>query len=204
MVLEELVFFGRYPMQSLWLNAAKKLEFRDPVPFLKRLGQLESKVARSNLPSAVKNLRTNDLKTWREAREAAIFCVGISQRIGHKVFLARSEASDYDFVASWISEDTRHFAPVQLKEVVPTDLNPTASIQDTIDSLPLKYVDSTDLTIAIYLNQQLRFEPSELHIPKMRIAALWGFGGLAPDGATWGLWGDLLDQPKVTQFAYAA
>jgi hypothetical protein len=191
-------------MQRLWLNAAKKLEFRDPAPFLKRLRELELKVAPSKLPAAVKSLRTNNLKEWREAREAAIFCVGIGQRMGQKVFLAKSEASDYDFVASWISGDTRHFAPVQLKEVVPADVNAEASLQATIDSLPAKYVDSADLTVAIYLNQQLRFEANDLRIPRMRIAALWVFGGLAPDGSQWGLWGDFLDQPKGTQFAYPA
>ena len=161
-------------------------------------------MARAKLPSAVKTLRTNSLKEWREAREAAIFCIGIGQRMGEKVFLARSEASDYDFVASWISGDTRHFAPVQLKEVVPADVNAAASLQATIDSLPRKYVDSADLTVAIYLNRKLRFGASELRIPRMRIAALWIFGGLAPDGSQWGLWGDFLNQTKGTQFAYPA
>jgi len=191
-------------MQRLWLSTAKKLEFRDPAPFLKRLRELELKVARSTLPDAVKSLRTNSLKEWREAREAALFCIGIGERMGQRVFFARSEASDYDFVASWISGDTRHFATVQLKEVVPVNINVAASIQATIDSLPLKYVDSADLTVAIYLNQQLRFEPSELRIPRLRIAALWVFAGLASDGAEWGLWGDFLDRPMGTRFAYPA
>src|SRR5436190_1384209 len=127
-------------MNRIWLNTAKDLEFRDPKPFLKRLRKLQRKVSRSNLPSAVKDLRTNDLKEWREAREAALFCVGIGQRMGHTVFLAKSESHDYDFVACWVRDDTRHFAPVQLKEVVPTELNSAASIQKIIEALPPKYV----------------------------------------------------------------
>ena len=158
----------------------------------------------SDLPSNVKSLRTNALKEWRQAREAALFCVGIGQRMGQTVRLAKSEESDYDFVASWVTGDTWHFAPVQLKEVVPTDINSAASIQAAIDALPSKYVDSVELTVAIYLNQQVSFDPSDIRIPSMRIGALWVFGGLAPDASEWGLWGDFLDEPKGTRFAYPA
>jgi hypothetical protein len=65
----------------------------------------------------------------------------MSERIGRKVFLAKSEASDYDFVASWSDEDTQHLVPVQLKEVVPAETNRQASVQGVIDALPQKYVD---------------------------------------------------------------
>ena len=191
-------------MDGPWLNAAKSLEYRDPAPFLRRLRKLEAKVAHSQLPLAIKSLRTNSLKEWRETREAALFCVGIGARMGRKVFLARSEASDYDFVASWTSDDTQHFAPVQLKEVVPNDVNPAASIQSTIDLLPHKYLDSASLTVAIYLNRQSHFDPATLRIPSIRIAALWIFGGLASSGEQWGLWGDFLDQPFGTTFEYPA
>ena len=189
----------------VWLNAASRLMYHDPVPFLKRLREFEPKVADSNLPDEVKNLRTNSLKEWGEARQAALFCVGIGDRMQQKVYLAKTEASDYDFIASWIGDDdTRHFAPVQLKEVVPSDINARASVQSTIDALVDKYVDSRDLIVAIYLNQQTHFNPSELRIPRMQIAALWMFGGLAPDGTQWGIWGDFLETPSGTAFSYPA
>jgi hypothetical protein len=126
----------------------------------------------------------------------------MSARIGCTVYLAKSESQDYDFVASWITGDTRSFAPIQLKEVVPAERNPVASIQKTIDALQSKYVDSLGLTVAIYLNQQVHFDPSSLRIPKLKIAALWVFGGLGD--STWGLWGDFLDQPIGTSFEYPA
>ena len=77
----------------------------------------------SDLPEAVRTLRTNSLREWKEAREAALFCVGMSERMGTPIRLAKSENHDYDFVATWLKDDTRHFAPVQLKEVVPSHIN---------------------------------------------------------------------------------
>ena len=124
--------------------------------------------------------------------------------MGQKVYLAKSESLDYDFIASWVSEDARHFAPVQLKEVVPHEINPASSVQAAIDSLPGKYVDSKDLTVAVYLNRVTRFDPSALQVPPMNVAALWVFGGLSEGKSQWGLWGDFLDEPKGTRFTCQA
>jgi hypothetical protein len=191
-------------MDRSWLNEAKKLEFHDPSPFLERLSALEPKVARSRLSPSLRSLRTNSLREWKQIREAAIFCVGMSARIGQKVYLAKSESHDYDFVAFWVADGTPHFAPVQLKEVVPREVNPRSSVQATIDSLPRKYVDSKDLTVAIYLSQVTRFEPDAIHIPPMNLAALWVFGALSADKLQWGLWGDFLEKPEGTRFVCQA
>ena len=125
----------------------------------------------------------------------------MGQRLGQIVYLAKSEAQDYDFIASWIVGDTQHFAPVQLKEVVSQDINPSASIQKTIDSLS-KYVDSGDLTVAIHLNRHGRFDPGELVIPRLNITALWVFAGLSHDQREWGLWGNFLEEPEGIRFSY--
>jgi len=134
-------------------------------------------------------------------RAAALFCYGMAQRIGQTVYLASSEAQDYDFVASWAVDDTQHLAPVQLKEVVPQDLNPLASVQATVNALS-KYVDSEDLTVVIHLNQHGRFDPAALVVPSLRIAALWIFGAISEDQAQWGLWGNFLETPEGTRFEY--
>jgi len=171
------------------------------VPFLRRLRELELKVARSNLPTSVKGLRTNALKEWREAREAAIFCVGIGERIAQKVYFAKSEASDYDFVAAYGPGKTGFLVKVQLKEVVPTDVNPAASIQSAIDALQSKYVDLSDLLVAILLNQETHFDPAALQIPELGLAGLWIFGGISSDD--WCLWGDFLIQERIgVRFSY--
>ena len=125
----------------------------------------------------------------------------MAQRIGQTVYLAPSEAQDYDFVASWAVNDTRHFAPVQLKEVVPQDLNPLAFVQTIVNALS-KYVDSEDLTVAIHLNQRSHFDPTALVIPSLRIAELWIFSAISEDAAQWRLWGNFLEIPEGTRFEY--
>jgi len=183
------------------LRALQQLKYQDPRPFLIRLRQIEPTIASSNLPSKAKSLRTNSLKWSRELRQAALFCYGMSQRIGQPVLLAPSESQDFDFVASWVVGDSQHLAPVQLKEVVPHDLNQTASIQEVVDGLT-KYVDSEDLTVAIHLNQNSTFQPTKLVIPSLRIAALWVFAAITADQTKWALWGNFLESPEGTQFEY--
>jgi len=164
-------------MDRAWLRFAQKLEYRDPVRLLKDFRKVESRIATSNTPKKIKSLRTNSLREFRELREAAIFCHGMSQRLGQKVFVGKGESQDYDFVASWVTEGKQHLAPVQIKEVVPVDLNSKASVQATVDALT-KYVDSDELTVAIHLNRQTSFDPVQLVVPALNIAALWVFAAL--------------------------
>jgi hypothetical protein len=170
---------------------------------LARLRTLDVQVASSDLPEKVKQLRTNELKSMRELREAAIFCYGMGKRIGRTVYLAPGESQDYDCVASWVVGNEQHFAPVQLKEVVPTALNPSASLPAVVASLA-KYVDSKHLTVAIHLNQQTHFDPATLVAPPLSIAALWVFAAVTPNQAAWGLWGNFLETPSGTRFEYPA
>ena len=190
-------------MDRSWLRSTKSLEFRDPKPFLINLRNLEYAVAATDTPAKIKNLRTNGLKEWREARDAALFCYGMSHRIGQTVYFARSESQDYDFIASWIVGSNQHLAPVQLKEVVPPHLNPAASLESVLASLS-KYVDSSQLTVAINLNQNGPFKPSALVAPQVNIAALWVFGAVKPDQSEWALFGNFLEQPDGTTFKYPA
>lgn len=190
-------------MDRAWLRYAKSLTYRDPAPFLVRLRELEIQVAESGLSERVKQLRTNALKAMRELREAAIFCYGMGQRIGQTVYLAPGESQDYDFVASWVFGDEQHFAPVQLKEVVPVTTNANASLAAVVASLA-KYVDSKHLIVAVHLNQQVHFDPSTLVVPPLSIAELWVFGAVAPDQSAWGLWGSFTATPSGTRFEYPA
>lgn len=188
-------------MDRAWLRAAQKLEFRDPVPLLVNLRKVEIELAARNVPEKIRNLRTNELKEWRELRDAALFCHGMGQRIGQTVYVGRGESQDYDFVASWVVGDKQHLAPVQLKEVVPAGLNSKASLQATFDALA-KYVDSEELTVAIRLNRQERFEPSVLSVPTLRIAALWVFASTTQDQSYWGLWGNFMETSEGSFYEY--
>ena len=188
-------------MNRPWLRAAQKLEFRAPAPFLLRLRELERRVAASATPYKLRSLRTNALKEARELREAALFCLGMSERIGRTIYLAKGESQDYDFVASWVSESERHFAPVQLKELVPEDVNPSATLESLIEGLK-KYVSSPELTVAIHINRRMRFEPSSLSGLSLPVASLWAFAATSPNQSQWQLWGNFLEQPSVSSFTY--
>lgn len=189
-------------MDRAAINEAKKLLYRDPVVALRELRALEIAIADSDISPEVRHLRTNELKKVREYRQAAIFCHGMSSRIGQSVRFAPVEAADYDFIATWQSDTNLHFAPVQLKELVPESLNPKSSIQQLVDGLS-KY-SSDSLTVAVFLNRNGRFSPGELQLPSLSIAALWFFFAVKPDQSEWRLVGNFMEEPEATLFGYPA
>ena len=189
-------------MDRPWLRSAQKLSYTNPEKFLRTLRDFEYTLSVTNTPKAIRNLRTNGLKDAREQRQAALFCYGMSVRIGKSVYFASHEDQDYDFVATWLVEDVRHFSVVQLKEVVPTAINPDANIQSVIAGLG-KYKDSHDLTVAVHLNQAARFDPNALRPEILNIASLWVFGSTSPDQSCWSLWGNFTEEnPYETPFSY--
>ena len=183
------------------LREISKLDFREPGPFLVGLREIEGRVAGSTLPDSVRELRTNSLKTWREARQAALFCHGLGKRLGATVSFAREETRDHDFIAQALVDGVPHVVPVQLKEVVPTELNPDSTLEGTLGALT-KYADAHELTVAIHLNRCVRFDPVRLELPALGIGAVWVFGTLTEDQSEWGLWGDFMQEPFGTRFSY--
>ena len=158
-----------------------KLQYGDPRGFLVELRRFEYAVFASNTPDRIKTMRTNGRKPEREMRDAALFCVGMSINLGADVWFAPVEEQDYDFVATWRTDSTQHYRPVQLKEVVPTHLNPTASIQEIIGKLT-HYGDADDVIVAIRFNQRARFDATEITPPaNLRIGGLWVFGAISED-----------------------
>jgi hypothetical protein len=189
-------------VSSVRTRAFAKLKYRDPRAVLVDLRQAEIAVAASNAPFAVKNLRTRDLRPLRELREACTFCYGMTECTGQKFFVAHAEAQDYDAVATWIVGECQSFAPIQIKEVVPHEVNGTASVQRVIEGLQ-KYANSEDLTVAIHLNRiVIGFDPSQIIVPPLKIAALWIFGAIAADQSRWAIWGNFLDELQAREFSY--
>ena len=119
-------------MDRSWLRVAEKLVYHDPVSYLIELRRFEVKLAMSDTAPKLKALRTNGLRVAREQRQAAIFCHGMSERLGHKIYFASDEGQDYDFIASSLIEGARYYVPVQLKEVVSVEENPHSSIEAVI------------------------------------------------------------------------
>lgn len=193
-------------MENVRLRQFAKLAYGDPRGFLAALRRLEWAVAASPTPERIKTLRTQGLKSGREMRDAAIFCVGMSERIGFDVRFAPVEDQDFDFIATWFDgEGMRKYCPVQLKEVAPPHLNAGATIQAVVHGLA-RYADSADVTVAIKINRPGRFDPAELKLPaNLRIGGLWIFAGLSADQSEFGLWGDFLSKaeaPLGTRFSY--
>lgn len=189
-------------MDRASLNEAQKLLYRDPQVALRELREIELVAAGLDISPAVKHLRGNDLKGPREYRQAALFTLGMASNLGLDVRFCPVEAADYDFIATWHTEDTHHFAPIQLKELPPEELNPSANVQAIVDSL-VKY-SSQSLTVGIFLNRQGTFQPQKITIPPLRIGALWFVFAAAEDQSEWVLYGNVLGQPHATRFAYPA
>jgi hypothetical protein len=187
-------------MTSLRARAFQHLHYMDPRSVLLGLRRIELSFD-ANVPAAVRHLRTRDLKPLREFRAACLFCYGWEQIDGQKIYVAQAESQDYDAVAMYEVPPHRHFAPIQVKEVVPNEVNPAISIQDVVNGLQ-KYGDSRDLTVVVHLNRVTRFSLSQLVIPPLKIAALWIFGAIGPNQQRWVIWGSFLENVRWGEFEY--
>lgn len=189
-------------MDAIRLREAAKRDYHDPVRFLRGLRCIEERLSVVPVDPEVGKLRTNRLKEWREARLGALFCVGFREQIGHKVFFSKGEFEDADFLATWVAEDVQHFAPVQIKELVPAERNASASFDTLLQGLA-KYSGKKDLTVLVHLNRRIHFDPNSLTLPcELPIAALWVLASLNPAHSEWAIWGNLLAEAEVTKFAY--
>ncbi|WP_333795090.1 hypothetical protein [Hyphomicrobium sp.] len=194
-------------MDRIRTRELSSLAYGDPTGFLRELRNVEKNLGTvvDSLPDKARRLRTNTLKPSREMRDAALFCQGMSERLGHKVFFAPTEREDYDFVAMWCAEDEQRFCPVQLKELVPADCNPLGSLDSILSGLS-RYGDARGLTVALRLNRTGRFDPAALKLPSgLRLGGLWTFGCVSADQSKWAIWGDFASrsvEPIGTEFEY--
>jgi len=179
-------------MDRIELNRLSKLRFVDPRLVLPPLEQLRGVIAaQTDIDPNVRNLRTHELKRMRELWAACIFACGISEFLQANVFVADDETSDYDFVCGWAAGDTSNFCPVQLKEIVPTELNLKSNLQAVIDGIAERK-SYKGRSIAIKLTRECLFDPDQLDLSGLDIESLWVFGAISPDQKEWAIWGDLL------------
>jgi hypothetical protein len=187
---------------ELRIREWQKLQYLDPEKILRGLRAIATTQPLHNLPYEVATLRRRDLRQYGEGRQGAIFCYAMSLALGSRVSFAQDEASDYDIVARYLLEDTVHYVPVQLKELVPAQLNPRADLQSELDKIA-KYADSRDLVVAFHLNGDRTMEFSNLRFPTRAIGGLWFFGATASDQRKWLLLGDMLkDERYWHEFEY--
>jgi hypothetical protein len=177
------------------------LKYYDPVTVLSDLRKLEHLAAESSLPHSVKTLRRNNLKKYREGRDAALFCLGMSKVQGTTVFFARYEAQDYDFVTLWRNGDEDIFTPVQLKEIVPESLNPNSNVNATIAKLS-KYASFNRTVVALCINRNVHLEFNTIIVPAMDLGGIWLYGASVQDQQKWFIYGDLLSEPHLYEYEY--
>jgi|GEM_PF-1183411 len=165
--------------------------YYDPCIVLPKLQLVREALSNSETPDHIKNLRTNRLKRERESWEAAIFCRLLSLAYGHDIFFCREEDEDFDSIFTWSSDEGQNYAPIQLKELVPTELNAQASLSDILDGIRAKY-HAPELIVGVRLNQRTQFNPRALDVSGLEIGELWMFGVTAPDQSKWSLFGEFL------------
>jgi hypothetical protein len=181
----------------------ESLSFRDAKTDLINLGKLQARVARSTgISPEVADLRTHELRHYLEWRQAALFGYLVQATSGKpSLGYAVVEDEDYDALACWVEGDTKFYAPIQLKEVVPESTNPAASLELELSKLA-KYPTSKETVVAIHVNRVGRIEVSSLKPPTANVREIWLFGALSLDQKSWFLFGDLMNQPRFYEATY--
>ena len=176
-------------------------EYLDPEGILIGLREVSRTFPLHELEYHVRTLRSRRLRKYGEGRQAALFCYGLSTRLGVKVRFAHVESQDYDIIAAYEMDGEMNFVPVQLKEWVPDTLPSPQPLQVELNKLE-KYTDSSDLIVVFHLNRRASVVLSELTYPRT-IGGLWFLGCTEPTQNHWTLIGDLLKNPCVaSDFTY--
>ena len=161
-------------------------EYHDPKIALPKLQRLRLMLSASALSSKVKNLRTRKFQRDRESWDTAVFCYLMVRSRSLDIRFSRIEDSDYDSIFTWATEEGRCFVPIQMKELVPIETNPSANLEKLLDSLK-KYGDSGELIVGIKLNREVSLDFRRLSSKDLPVAEVWMFGATTADQRTWSL-----------------
>lgn len=182
-------------------RAWSRLNYLDPRKILLGLNTIAATYPLEEYAKPARDLRTHELRPYGESRQCAIFCFGMGEIFGLNIAYAHGEASDYDFVGTYLIQGERVFVPIQMKEFVPSELDPNADLNKEIKKLS-KYADSRDLCVAIHLNRAGRLDFDSIRIPELNIGELWLFGATSPDLDRWLLVGNMLKDHRIYEFQY--
>ena len=133
------------------------------------------------LPRSVSHWTAQPLKKYKEQEQAALFCYCVNQlgRVGEpfEVAMAPRRDADYDCVIRQKgSEGLYEFKPVQLKEWVNQEVNPTATLQGLLDKLRAKYRVSKRLLVAVYINRDVVIDLGQVKIQPLTVEQVWLYG----------------------------
>lgn len=189
-------------MTAIDARAYAKLEYRDPAPILATLPELQRHAAASGMPMQDVNLRTHALRRFREGWQGALCCYGMSKvlAVPIQVALPTDGSANCDCVGRYQRPGEMVYVPIELKELVPAELNARATLDDVLQGLT-KY-SAPDLTVAIYLNRAVHVDFDAISVPELRLAAVWLLGATSPDASRYLLVGNLLERPVRCDFEY--
>jgi hypothetical protein len=174
-----------------------RLDYVDPDIYVAEQQKLRARISETDTPDKIRNLRTRTLAPLREAWDAGVFCYLLRRMTGFEIYFSAVEDQDYDAIFTWRDNDIQNFAPVQMKEVVPAELNPKQRLKDVISSLK-KYADSKDLVVAIKVNRNVRIEAKDLEVESLPVAEVWLFGATEPREEQWSLFRKLGDKIEIS------
>jgi len=188
---------------NIQVREFNQMEWVDPRQLLVNLRWLELNLP-ADMDENIRRLRTNPLKEWQEARYAALFAYGISNAVLHlPTRFSKTEKVDFDAVMKWQKNSEDYYAPLQVKELPPDDINPDVSLDDILDKLG-KYSGEDNLTIVVCLNRRTRikFQPWDRE-SKPRVSELWYLGSTDAYQSKWFLYGSVLEKnPRRFDFEY--
>jgi len=183
-------------------NYWRSLVYHDPAHVLREFRRIELSLP-PGIDPIVARLRTPGLKPDREGRDAALFTYAMCRASAKDIRFARAEDEDYDFVTCWQEAATSHYTPVQLKELVPEDLNPRASLPALFEAVAAKYAAPTTTVLAVRLNRTAKLSDLLLvEMPPLGFAEVWYFCSVSADAQRWALFGDAKSQMKQLYFDY--
>lgn len=182
-------------------NHRRTLKYHDPWHILRKLRRLEVELADVQLDTKVRKLRMPTLNKYREWRDAALFTYGMRVLQSYRIVFATEAARDYDFVTAWRGKGESFYCPVQLKELVPADLNPDANLEQLLKGLA-KYSGPSDTVLAVRLNRAGALDLASASFPPVPFKQDMVFLGSAPNSARWCLYGNALGTPVQVEFEY--
>jgi hypothetical protein len=177
-----------------------KLGYKNPLRYLIEMQDVVIKSGILNHPSSQKILNDRKLRPLKEDRRCAIFCYGLGITTNSKIVFSSFESSDYDYVLCIEHNNNKWLVPLQMKQLVSAEVNPSASIQSEINKLK-KYADSKNLVVAIHINRFVEYSIQDLDFSELNIGELWFFGNFPEDKYKWRIHGNILSaNPKELVF----
>lgn len=180
------------PVDKIQWRKWSALEWRNPQLDLYALGILQAKLEATGIFPTTDSLRQRQMREHLERKQAALFAFFVSHSVLRSpVQYALYEDEDFDCLIQWIADGKKYCAQVQLKEVVPPNVNPTATLDAELLKLG-KYITSSHSIIAIHLNQTGWVNYSAIKKPEAAVGEIWLYSSITADQSRWFLYGDLL------------